>query len=64
MEKVNIHELSAEHIDEISLNVGEQVRNICDQAIEDANKILSQYGLVAKMQIVVGHPEVKQVSKF
>lgn len=58
--KVNLDQMSAEQVDQISLQLGEKVREICDEAVAKANKLLSVYGMTAKMQIVLDHPEMKK----
>lgn len=54
--KVDISKMSQEQVESISQQVGDKVRQICDEACEKANKILNIYGMNAKMQIVIDHP--------
>ena len=56
--KVDITKMSREQVDSISQQIGDKVREICDEAVLKANKILNIYGMSAKMQIVIDHPEL------
>jgi hypothetical protein len=55
----DISKLSAEDADNISKQIGDRVRQICDEAVEKANKILNVYGMNAKMQILIEHELMK-----
>ena len=57
--KLDISKLPAEQVDVISKQIGEKIRQICDKAVEEANTLLNVYGMKAKMQIVVEHPDLK-----
>ena len=60
--KVDLNQMNVEQAEAISEQIGIKIREICDKAIEDANKLLSIYGLSAKMQIVIeGQEMVKEV---
>ena len=60
--KVDLNQMNVEQAEAISEQIGIKIREICDKAIEDANKLLNIYGLSAKMQIVVeGQEMVKEV---
>ena len=58
----DINKLSQEQAQEISAQIGEKVRLICDEACEKANKILNIYGMKAIMQIAI-MPEGEEVDK-
>lgn len=49
----DINKLSAEAADQLSQSLGAKVREICDKACEEANKILNVYSMKAQMQIVI-----------
>lgn len=51
--KLNINNLTAEQATEISAQLGDKIREICDKAVFDANRILNIYGMHAKMQVLV-----------
>lgn len=53
VQKIDLNSMSKEAVEQLSLQIGESVRAICDEAVEKANKILSIYGLKAKMQIQI-----------
>lgn len=60
--KVDLNQMNVEQAEAISEQIGIKIREICDKAIEDANKLLNIYGLSAKMQIVIeGQEMVKEV---
>lgn len=46
---IDIETLSKEEIDNLSIQLGEQIRNFCDKAVLKANKILKKYGMECKM---------------
>lgn len=50
---IDISNLSLEQADSLAQQVGPKVREICDEAIEKANKILNIYGMKAQMQIAI-----------
>lgn len=58
--KANLDHMSEDQAEVISELIGEKVRKICDEAVEKANKLLNVYGMSAKMQIVIDHPDLKQ----
>ena len=51
---VDVSRLTPEDADRLSVQIGEKVRQICDQAVENANRLLNIYGMEAKMQFAVG----------
>lgn len=51
--KVDVKKLSIQEVEKLSVDIGDQVRDIVDSACTKANKILNQYGLQTKMQIVM-----------
>jgi len=53
--KTEIEKLEEKELSELSLAIGEDVRNILDKAADDINVILSKYNMEAKIQI-----EIKQ----
>lgn len=50
---IDINKLSKEDIENLQVQIGAKVREICDEAVEKANRILNIYGMKAKMQIAV-----------
>lgn len=51
--KVDISKLSPDQADNLSAQIGEKVRGICDEAAEKANAILNIYGMSAKIAIKI-----------
>lgn len=49
----NINSLQAEEAERLSAEIGARVRAICEQACDEANKILNIYSMKAQMQIVI-----------
>lgn len=49
----DINKLNAEAAEQLSNSLGEKVREICDKACAEANKILNVYSMKAQMQIVI-----------
>ncbi|NJO48243.1 MAG: hypothetical protein HC840_00845 [Leptolyngbyaceae cyanobacterium RM2_2_4] len=49
--KVDISKLSTEAVDNLSTQIGDKVRQICDEAADKVNAILKIYGMSAKMAI-------------
>lgn len=58
--KVDLTKLSREEFNRLELQLGERVRQICDEACEKANKLLNIYGLKTKMQIVIDAGEATE----
>lgn len=58
--KLDITKLPPEQVDIISEQLGGRIREICDKACDDANRLLNVYGMQAKMQIVIDHPDLKK----
>lgn len=56
--KLDITKLPVEQVDVISKQIGEKIRQICDKACQEANSILKVYGMTAKMQILIEHPDL------
>lgn len=56
--KLDISSMPADQVDAISAQLGERIREICDKACDDANRLLHVYGMRAKMQIVIDHPDL------
>lgn len=56
--KINPIKLTNEEIDQLSIELGSKVREICDNAAERANKILSKYGMLAKIAISIEPAQV------
>ena len=51
--KLDINKLSPEQVDVVSKQIGEKIKQICDKASEEANRLLNVYGMQAKMQIFI-----------
>jgi hypothetical protein len=58
--KVDLSKMSKEQVDNISAQLGERIRQICDKAVEEANRLCAVYGLRTKMQIVIDSPALKK----
>ena len=58
--KLDINNMPPEQVDAISKQLGDRIREICDKAVEEANRLLNVYGMSAKMQIVIDHPDLKK----
>lgn len=52
--KFDIDKLTPDEAERLGSQIGETIRQITDKAVEDANRLLSVYGLEAKMQIIIG----------
>ena len=51
--KVDVNKMEAEQVDVVAQQVGDKVKDICDDACIKANNILKIYGLQAKMQFLL-----------
>jgi hypothetical protein len=49
--QIDPEKLSDEQIQQLSDQIGGKLREICDKACEEANRILSVYNMQARMQI-------------
>ena len=49
--KVDVNKLTMEEADNLSAQIGEKVREICDEAAAKVNAILKIYGMSAKIAI-------------
>lgn len=49
--KVDVSKMSMEQVDNLSIQVGQKVQQICDDAAAKINEILNIYGMSAKMAI-------------
>lgn len=49
----DVEKLTLEEADSLSEQIGNKVKDICDEAVKKANKILNIYGLKAKMAIQI-----------
>lgn len=59
--KVDISKMDSEAVDNLSDQIGEKIRAICDEASGKVNSILNIYGASAKIAIAFdGLPENKQ----
>lgn len=64
--KVDIEKLTPEQADQISVQIGEKVKEINNKAVAEVNRLLNIYGMEAKMSIVIakiGAFEVKTPEK-
>lgn len=50
---VNVDNMSSEEVDVLSIQLGNKIKAICDEAVEKANAILNIYGANAKMMIEI-----------
>lgn len=60
---VDIQKLDNETLDNLSIQIGEKVKDIIDNAIVEANKILNIYGMEAKMEVVIKEKEKVTLEK-
>lgn len=51
--KVDVNKMSPEEVDVLSVQLGNKIRAICDEAVAKANEVLNIYGASAKMQIEI-----------
>lgn len=56
--KVDINKLNQEQADEIQAELSRKIKDICDNACEEANKYLKVYGLKAIMLI-----DIKEINR-
>lgn len=49
--KIDINQLSQEQIDSLSQQVGDKIRQLCDETANKVNAILNIYGMSAKIAI-------------
>ncbi len=49
--KVDVNKMTPDQVDVLSAQIGEKVRNICDDAANRVNAILNIYGMSAKIAI-------------
>lgn len=50
---VDVESLPEDQLEQIQQQLGNKIREIVDQACEQANKFLNVYGMEAKMDIVI-----------
>lgn len=58
---IDINKLTIEQADELSAQIGEKVRNICDESAVKINEILAIYGM--KALVAIQFEPLKQESK-
>jgi hypothetical protein len=58
--KIDISKMTQAEVAVLEQQLGGRIREICDKACEDANRLLNVYGMAAKMQIVIDSPELKK----
>jgi hypothetical protein len=51
--RVNAENLSDEQLQQLSEAIGQKLRELCDNACEQANRILEVYGMKAMMQFEI-----------
>lgn len=61
--KVDLSKMTIEEADNISIQIGERVRQICDEAAEKTNSILKIYGMSCKIAIAFDTLENKTESQ-
>ena len=61
--RLDVNKLTIEQIDELSAQIGERVRGMCDQTADKINQLLTIYGLRAKVAIVFEPLEKKEETK-
>lgn len=49
--KIDVNKLSGDEVDNLSKQIGDKVREICDEAATKVNAILKIYGMNAKIAI-------------
>lgn len=58
--KVDLKALSPQQLADLELQLGNKIRQICDEACEKANRVLSVYSMKCKMQIVIDNGQLKK----
>jgi len=51
--RLNINDLTIEQADELSGEIGSKINAITDKAINKINTLLSKYGMIAKVAVVL-----------
>ncbi len=62
--KVDVSKMSPEEVDNLSIQIGSKVRDICDEAANKANAILEIYGMKAKIAISFNDIPKQMENKF
>lgn len=60
---IDINKLAPSDADRISAAIGDEVRKICDEAVNKANDLLNIYGMKAQMEIVISGLNEKPIEK-
>lgn len=55
--KINVEAFTEEQLAQASEALGVAIRNEVDATCEKINKLLDRYGLICKMEIVIGKPD-------
>jgi hypothetical protein len=50
---VNLDKMTLEEVDALSAQLGDKLREICDEACSEANRVCNVYGLTMKMSFVI-----------
>ena len=62
--KVDINALSLEQVDDLSKQIGDKLRNICDEASDKANELLKIYGMNCKIAISIDEMPKKMMKSM
>lgn len=49
--KIDVNSMASEDVDNLSVQIGDKMREICDEAADKANAVLRIYGMEAKIAI-------------
>lgn len=62
--KLDVNKLSPEQVENLSVQIGDKVRSICDETTDKLNMLLKIYGLSAKIAIVFNDLDGNEVSRY
>lgn len=62
--KVDVSKMSAEQVDQLSVQIGSKVRDLCDEAAAKINAVLAVYGMKAKIAIAFNELPKEFVKNF
>lgn len=60
-EKIDINSLSLNEVNEMSKKIGDELRDICDEAANKANALLQKYGMHCKIAISINEIPKKMI---
>ena len=60
--KVDVNQLPPEQVDQLSIQIGDKVRGIVDEAADKVNALLKVYGLSAKIALAFETAETPETA--